>query len=52
MAIPIALGAWGGKKLDLHFQNSKPVFTVVLSLVGIASGLYLALKDFLKSQKK
>lgn len=48
MGAVIGLSAWGGKKLDLYFQNSSPVFTIVLSLLGIAAALYLALKDFIK----
>lgn len=52
LAIPIALGAWGGRKLDTHFQNKTPVFTIVLSLIGIAGGLYLVLKDLIKPNEK
>jgi F0F1-type ATP synthase assembly protein I len=48
MAVTIGLGAWGGQKLDKHYQTSKPVFTIVLSLLGIAAALYFVLKDFIK----
>jgi len=48
MAVTIGLGAWAGTKLDQHFKTSKPVFTIILSLLGIAAGLYLVLKDFIK----
>lgn len=48
MAAIIGIAAWGGKKLDTHFENSKPVLTIVLSLTGIVAALYLALKDFIK----
>ncbi|HQQ94221.1 MAG TPA: AtpZ/AtpI family protein [Bacteroidia bacterium] len=48
MALIIALAAWGGKKLDSYYHNSKPVFTIVLSLVGIAAALYISLKDLIK----
>lgn len=48
MGVVIGLSAWGGKKLDLYFQNSSPIFTIVLSLLGIVAALYLALKDFIK----
>ena len=51
MGITIGLGAWGGKKLDEYLHNTKPIFTAVLSLIGIAAGLYLVLKDFIKPQK-
>jgi F0F1-type ATP synthase assembly protein I len=48
MGLIIGLGAWGGHKLDQHFKTSKPVWTMILSLLGIAAGLYLVLKDFIK----
>ncbi len=51
MGLVIGLSAWGGKKLDAHFQNSKPVFTILLSLIGIAAALYLVLKDLIKPKK-
>ena len=31
MALIIGAGCYGGHKLDLHFQNKKPVFTIILS---------------------
>lgn len=52
MAVTIAVGAWGGRKLDIYFQNNKPVYTIILSLLGIAGGLYLVLKDFIKPNEK
>jgi F0F1-type ATP synthase assembly protein I len=52
MAVTIGLGAWGGKKLDEHFQNEKPICTIILSLLGIFTALYLVLKDFIKPDKK
>ncbi len=48
MGVVIGLSAWGGKKLDVYFHNNTPVFTIVLSLLGIGAALYLALKDFIK----
>jgi F0F1-type ATP synthase assembly protein I len=51
MGVTIGLGAWGGSKLDEHYQNKTPVFTIILSLLGIAAALYLVLKDFIKPQK-
>lgn len=52
MGLIIGLSAWGGHRLDLHYQNSKPVLTIVLSLTGIAVSLYLVLKDFINPKKK
>lgn len=51
MGLIIGLSVWGGKKLDLHFQNHTPVYTIVLSLLGIGVALYLALKDFINPKK-
>jgi F0F1-type ATP synthase assembly protein I len=51
LAVPIGLGAWGGKKLDAYYNNSKPVFTIILSLLGIGAGLYLVLKDLIKPKQ-
>jgi hypothetical protein len=52
MAIIITLGAFGGKKLDAYFSLQTPVFTIILSLLSIATALYLALKDFIFPPKK
>lgn len=47
----IFLGVWGGIKLDA-WLNTKPWFTVILSLFGIAAGMYSVLKDFIDPGKK
>jgi F0F1-type ATP synthase assembly protein I len=39
---------WGGQKLDSHYKNITPVFTIVLSLLGIGASLYLVIKDLIK----
>jgi len=51
MAAVIGLSTWGGVKLDEHYKHTTPVFTIVLSLVGIGAGLYLALKDLINPKK-
>lgn len=51
MAVVIGLSAWAGQKLDEHYQNKTPIFTIILSLTGIAAALYLVLKDFIKREK-
>lgn len=51
MGVIIGLSAWGGQKLDNYFKNIQPVFTIILSLLGIAAALYLVLKDFIKQKK-
>jgi hypothetical protein len=51
MAAVIGLAAWGGQKLDARAGNKVPVYTIVLSLLGIFAGLYLVLKDFIRPRK-
>jgi F0F1-type ATP synthase assembly protein I len=51
MGAIIGLSVWGGQKLDIRYQNTTPVFTIVLSLAGISAALYVALKDFIKPKK-
>jgi ATP synthase protein I len=46
MGLVIGLCAWGGVKLD-QYLGKKPIFTIILSLIGIFAGMYLALKDFI-----
>jgi len=50
MGLIIGLAAWGGKKLDEHYQNQNPIFTIILSLAGIAAALYLVLRDLMRSK--
>lgn len=47
MAAVIVIGALGGKYLDGKF-SCKPVFTLILTLVSVALGLYLFIKDITK----
>lgn len=51
MAVIIGGGCYGGYKLDKYFNNSTPVFTIVLSLLSIALAMYVVLKDFIKPSK-
>ena len=48
MAAVIWLSVWGGNKLDQKFNNQIPIFTIVLSLLGISLAMYLVLKDLIK----
>jgi len=50
MAVIIGLAAWGGQKLDEKAKNETPVYTIVLSLLGIAVALYLVIKDLIKPE--
>ena len=47
----ILLFYWAGSKLDERSGNEKPVYTAVLSLLGVFAGLYIVLKEFIVSRK-
>jgi F0F1-type ATP synthase assembly protein I len=44
----ILITTWGGKKLDVLTDFDKPVFTIILSLLGVFAAIYTAVKDFIK----
>jgi F0F1-type ATP synthase assembly protein I len=44
----ILVTVWGGKKLDTLTGWETPVFTIVLSLLGVFAAIYTAVKDFIK----
>ena len=44
----IALTTWGGIKLDKLAGFETPVFTIILSLLGVLAAIYTAVKDFIK----
>ncbi len=44
----ILISVWGGKKLDKLFLLETPVFTIILSLLGVTAAIYTAVKDFIK----
>jgi hypothetical protein len=46
--IVIAVFTFGGVKLDQWLHWKFPVFTIVLSLTGVALGIYTAVRDLLK----
>lgn len=50
MLAVIGLGVFGGIKLD-EYLHTDPIFTIVLSLLSIAVGIYIAIKDFIKPKK-
>ncbi len=51
MGVIIGLFAYGGYKLDGHYHMQKPIWTMVLSLIGVAIALGLVIKDFVKPDK-
>ncbi len=48
MVVLIIIFVWGGRKLDLLLSLKFPVFTLILSLVGVFLAIYFAIKDFIK----
>jgi F0F1-type ATP synthase assembly protein I len=44
----ILITTWGGTKLDSLTGFETPVFTIVLSLLGVFAAIYTAIKDFIK----
>ena len=44
----ILVTVWGGTKLDKLTGWHTPVFTIVLSLIGVFAAIYTAVKDFIK----
>lgn len=47
MAVIIAVGVIGGIKLDEARGRDDDLFTIILSLLGVFTALYIVLKDFL-----
>lgn len=48
MIVVIGGGIWGGVELDKLTNIEFPVFTLILSIVSVFLGIYIAIKDFLK----
>jgi F0F1-type ATP synthase assembly protein I len=44
----IFITVWGGNKLDQLAGNDTPVFTIILSLLGVFAAIYTVLKDFIR----
>jgi F0F1-type ATP synthase assembly protein I len=48
MGAVIAVAVWGGIKLDELTGTNKPIFTIILSLTGVLTAIYSAVKDLIK----
>ena len=48
MIATLLLGVFGGMKLDSVLKLSFPLFTLLLTLLGLGASLYLVIKDVLK----
>ncbi len=44
----ILVATWGGIKLDKLTGWKTPVFTIVLSLLGVFAAIYFSIKDLIK----
>ncbi len=51
MIAVILVAVWGGLKLDEKYNGGKPLFIIILSILGIFVALYTALKDFIRFKK-
>jgi F0F1-type ATP synthase assembly protein I len=47
----ILVAVWGGLKLDEKFNDGNPLFIIILGLLGVFAGIYLAVKDFINFRK-
>jgi F0F1-type ATP synthase assembly protein I len=48
MAGIILVATWGGVKIDKLTGWKTPVFTIVLSLLGVFAAMYIIVKEFIK----
>lgn len=47
MVAIIVILTFAGVKLDERRASETPVFTIILSLLGVFAGIYIAIKDFI-----
>jgi hypothetical protein len=52
MIVIIAGAVWGGIKIDQWLGLKVPVFTILLSLLGVFTGIYLSVKDLFNKPPK
>ena len=50
MIIIIGIMTFVGVKLDERRAGEKPIFTAILSLLGVLAALYITLKDFIRKK--
>lgn len=48
MVAIILLTTLGGVEIDKHTGWKTPVFTIILSLIGVFAAIYFSVKDFIK----
>jgi len=49
MVVIIVITSLGGVKLD-QWIDTKPVFTVILSLLGVAAAMWLIIKEAIRNK--
>jgi len=49
MLMIILIGVFGGFKID-HWLQTKPIFTIILSLISVVLAIYYVTKDLLKKK--
>jgi len=50
MIIIIGIMAFVGVKLDERRGGERPIFTAILSLLGVLAALYIVLRDFIRKK--
>ena len=50
MIATILIFYWAGTKLDERSSGEKPIYTTILTAVGVLAGIYLGLKDFIHTR--
>ena len=48
MVVIMLISVWGGMKLDELAGTETPIFTVILSLLGVAAAIYTSIKDLIR----
>ena len=51
MIVIIVIMTFAGVKLDERRGATTPVFTLILSLLGVLAAIYTAIKDFIKKDE-
>jgi hypothetical protein len=50
MLVLIFAGMYGGVRLDKSLHLKFPVFTLILSLLGVSVAIWMAIKDFTRKK--
>ena len=50
MIVIIVVMTFAGVKLDARRESETPVFTLILSLLGVFAAIYTVIKDFIRKE--